>query len=133
MVQTFMSTCKWEETEHNLEQDIIKAASSHLHTLLDSFEAYFPSYQALQLKSKFWILNPFGKQQPSGPLGHIFKNDFYQQAFLTVENMLNFGLSSSFGKASTPGQTQTGLGPRVYSFTTPDCCTASIRCWQWCY
>ena len=24
----------------------------------------------------------------------------------------------------TPGQTQTGLGPRVYPFTTPDCCTA---------
>ena len=29
-------------------------------------------------------------------------------------------------RASTPGQTQTGLGPRVYPFTTPDCCTASI-------
>ena len=25
---------------------------------------------------------------------------------------------------SLPRQTQTGLGPRVYPFTTPDCCTA---------
>ena len=33
-------------------------------------------------------------------------------------------MSSSFGKASNPGQTQTGLGPRVYPFTTSDCCTA---------
>ena len=37
--------------------------------------------------------------------------------------------SSLFGKASTPGQTQTGLGPRVYHFTTTGCCTAQIRCW----
>ena len=27
-------------------------------------------------------------------------------------------------RVSTPGQTQIGLGPRVYPFTTPDCCTA---------
>ena len=27
--------------------------------------------------------------------------------------------SSSFGEVSTPGQTQTRLGPRVYPFTTP--------------
>ena len=33
-------------------------------------------------------------------------------------------LSSSFERASNPGQTQTGLGPRVYHFTTPGCCTA---------
>ena len=32
--------------------------------------------------------------------------------------------SSSFEEVSTPGQTHTGLGLRVYSFTTPDCCTA---------
>ena len=32
--------------------------------------------------------------------------------------------SSSFEEVSTPGQTQTGLGPTVYPFTTPDCCTA---------
>ena len=41
--------------------------------------------------------------------------------------------SSSFEEVSTPGQTQTGLGPRVYPFTTPGCCTAWIRCWQWCH
>ena len=27
-------------------------------------------------------------------------------------------------KASNLGQIQTGLGPRIYPFTTPDCCTA---------
>ena len=27
-------------------------------------------------------------------------------------------------------QTLTGLGPRVYPFTTTGCCTAQIRCWQ---
>ena len=27
-------------------------------------------------------------------------------------------------EVSTPGQTHTGLGPRVYPFTTPGCCTA---------
>ena len=32
--------------------------------------------------------------------------------------------SSSFEAVSTPGQTQTELGPRVYPFTTPECCTA---------
>ena len=79
--QTFMSTCKWEETEQNLEQRIIELASSHLNILRDSFEAYFPSHQAAELKSKLWILNPFGEQQPSGPLGQILKNDFCQQAF----------------------------------------------------
>ena len=39
-------------------------------------------------------------------------------------------LHLSFEEVSTPGQTQTGLGPRVYPFTTPGCCTAWIRCWQ---
>ena len=76
-----MSTCKWEETEQNLEQCIIKVASSHVNILCDSFEAYFPSHQAAELKSKLWILNPFGEQQPAEPLGQILKNDFCQQAF----------------------------------------------------
>ena len=45
--------------------------------------------------------------------------------FLERRCMSFFALpSSSFGKVSTPGQTQTGLRPRVYPFTTPDCCTA---------
>ena len=41
--QTFMSTCKWEEAEQNLEQRIIKVASSHVNILRDSFEAYLLS------------------------------------------------------------------------------------------
>ena len=45
MLQTFMSACKWEGTEQNLEQCIIEVASSHVNILSDSFEAYFPSYQ----------------------------------------------------------------------------------------
>ena len=79
--QTFMSACKWEETKQNLEQRIIEVASSHANILRESFEAYFPSHQAAELKSKLWILNLFGKQQPPGPLGQILKNDFCQQAF----------------------------------------------------
>ena len=47
-----MPTCKWEETEQNLEQRTIEAASSHVHNLLDSFEAFFLSHQAAELKSK---------------------------------------------------------------------------------
>ena len=69
----------------------MEVASSHVNILHDSFEAYFPSHQAAELKSKLWILNPFGKQQPPGPLSQILKNDFGQQAFLIVENMLSFG------------------------------------------
>ena len=80
-LQTFMFTCKWEETEQNLEQRIIEVASSHVNIPRDSFKAYFPSHQAAELKSKLWILNPFGEQQPPGPLGQILKNNFCQQAF----------------------------------------------------
>ena len=76
-----MSTCKWEETEQNLEQRIIEGASSHVNILRDNFEAYFPSHQTAELKSKLWVLNPFGEKQPPGPLGQILKNDFCQQAF----------------------------------------------------
>ena len=76
-----MSTCKWEEKEQNLEQRIIEVASSHVNILRDNFEAYFASHQAAKLKLKLWILNPFGKQQPPGPLGQILKNDFCQQAY----------------------------------------------------
>ena len=35
--------------------------------------------------------------------------------------------SSSYGRASTPGQTETGLGPRIYPFTTPGSCTAGAE------
>ena len=82
-LQTFMSTCKREESEQDLEHRITKAASSHVHALLANFETYFPSHQATELKSKLWILNSFGKQQPLGSLGRIFKNDFCQQAFFS--------------------------------------------------
>ena len=47
-----MPTFKWEETEQQLEQRIIKKASSYVHALLDSFETYFRSHQAAELKSK---------------------------------------------------------------------------------
>ena len=73
-----MSTCKWEESEQDLEHRIIKAAISHVHTLRANFETYVPNHQATELKSKQRVSNPSGEQQPSGPLGHIFKNDFCQ-------------------------------------------------------
>ena len=69
MLQTFMSTCIWEEVEQNLEQRIIKVASTHVNVLCNSFEAYFPSHQVAKLKSELWILNPFDKQQPSRTFG----------------------------------------------------------------
>ena len=75
-LQTLMSTCKWEESEQDLEHRIIKAASFRALTLLASFVTSFPSHQATEFKSKLWILNPFGQQQPLGPLGHILENDF---------------------------------------------------------
>ena len=50
-LQSFMSTCKWEK-EQDLEQRIIEVASSHENILRDNFEAYFPSHEAAELKSK---------------------------------------------------------------------------------
>ena len=67
--QTFMSTCKWKETEESLEQRIIEVASSHVNILRDSFEACFPSHQAAELKSKLWILNPFWQTTASRTFG----------------------------------------------------------------
>ena len=61
-----MSTCKWEESEQDLEHRIIKAANFYAHTLLASFVTSFPSHQTTELKSKLWILSSFGQQQP-GP------------------------------------------------------------------
>ena len=78
-----MSTCKLEESEQDLEDCFIKAASSYVHTLLARFETYFPSHQTTELKSKLWLLNPFGKQQPLGPLNNILKNDFCQKSFFS--------------------------------------------------
>ena len=42
----------------------------------------------------------------------------FYSTLLAFENCL---LSSSFGRVSTPGQTQAGLGPKVYTFTIPGC------------
>ena len=67
-----MSTCKWEESEQDLEHRIIKAASFQALTLLASFVMSFPSHQATELNQSC------GQQLPLGPLGHILKNDFYQ-------------------------------------------------------
>ena len=58
-LQTFMPTCKWKETEHNLEQQIIKAASSDVYTLLDNLEAYFPSLSGIRSKIKDVDFKPF--------------------------------------------------------------------------
>ena len=78
-----MSTCKWEQSEQDLEHRIIKAASFHVHALLASLSTYFSNHQITELKSRLWILNLFQQQQPLGPLGHVLKNDFCQQAFFS--------------------------------------------------
>jgi len=50
--------------KQNLEQSITKTATSHIHSLIDNFEVYFPSQQDTELQSKPWILNIFGEQHP---------------------------------------------------------------------
>ena len=47
--------------------------------------------------------------------------------FVSWGRMPSSSSSSSFGRVSTPGQTKTGLRPRVYPFATLGCCTALIR------
>ena len=84
-----MSTYKWGNQSSTWS--IINAASSQVRTLHACFETYFPSHQATKFESKVWILNLFGELQPPGPLGHILKNDFSQQAFFSHENTLTFG------------------------------------------
>ena len=54
----------------------MKVANSHELTLLDDFEPCVPFYQAEALKSKLWVLNPFGEQEPLRLLN--LKNDFCQ-------------------------------------------------------
>ena len=49
---------------------------------------------------------------------------------IPISDFVGFVVVVVVWRVSTPGQTQTGLGPRVYPFTTPDCCTAWIRCWH---
>ena len=41
-----------------------------------------------------------------------------------------YDILSSHGRASTPGQTQAGVGPRVCPFTIIGWCVARIRWWQ---
>ena len=98
-----MSTSKWEEKDQNLEQRIIEVASSHVNILSDSFEAYFPSHQAAELKSKLWIWNSFGKQQPAEPLGQILKNDFCQQAFFNRGKHAEFWVGALRWSIQRPG------------------------------
>ena len=50
----------------------------------------------------------------------------YVHTYITNKSYLNNNLLS-FAKASTPNQTQAGLGTRVYRFTAPGYCTAKIR------
>ena len=92
-----MAACKWEEKEQDLEQRIIEVASSHVNILRDNFEACFPSHEAAVLKSRLWILNPFGEQQLPGPLGQILKNDFGQQAFFNRGKLAKFWVGALDG------------------------------------
>jgi len=90
-LQTFMFTRKWEETEKNLVQNRYQTASSHMHCLIDNFEAYFPSQQATDLQWKLCMLNLFSEQHTLWHLGTNFKNDLCQEAFVAVENTQNSG------------------------------------------
>ena len=57
---------------------------------------------------------------------------FVPDARNLLDNLARLGIRAfvhgliylSFEEVSSPGQTQIGLGPRVYPFTTPGCCTA---------
>jgi len=57
--------------------------SSHIHSLIDNFEAYFSKQQATEIHSKLWILSLFGEQHAPGHWGTNLKNDLCQQAFLS--------------------------------------------------
>jgi len=57
--------------KQNLEHRITETASSHMRSLIDNFEAYFPSQKATELQSKLWILNVFCEQHPPEHLGQI--------------------------------------------------------------
>ena len=72
-LQTFMSTCKWEESEQDLEHLIIKAASSYVHALLASFETYLPSHQTIELKPKPWIFKSFWRTAVPRAFGSYFQ------------------------------------------------------------
>jgi len=50
---------------------MIETASTHIHSLIDNFEAYFPKQQAKELQSKLWILSLFGEQHPPGHWAQI--------------------------------------------------------------
>ena len=71
-----------------------------------------------------------GRQQGLGnllqPEASKVGNDFIMQFHCIIhqENLCLFIFHSSFEEVSTPDQTQTGLGPRVYPFTNPGYCTS---------
>jgi len=56
---------------------------SHIHTLIDNFEAYIHRQEASYLQSKLWILNIFGRQHPPKHLGINLKNDPCHQPIIS--------------------------------------------------
>ena len=87
--------------KQNLEQNIIETASSHLHSLIDNFEAYFPIQQATELQSNLWILSLFGEQHPPGHLGTNPKNGRCQQAFISRGKHAEFWVRALDGPRKT--------------------------------
>jgi len=57
--------------KQNLEQSVIETASTHLHSLIDNFEACFPKQQATELQTTLWISSLFSEQHPPRIFGHI--------------------------------------------------------------
>ena len=66
--------------------------------------------------------------KPFIPSPHL---SLYQTLFSFQFSLCTLLLSSLlFGRTSTPGKSQIGLGPKIYSFTTLRCCTVQIGCWK---
>ena len=64
---------------NRIEQSITETANSHIHSLIDNFEAYYPRQQAKNLQSKLRILNIFGQQHPPEHLPVNLKDDLCHQ------------------------------------------------------
>ena len=97
----------------NLEQSIIETASSHIHSLIDNFEAYIPKQQATKLQSKLWILSLFGEQHLPGHWGTNLKNDLCQLAFISRRKHAEFWVRALDGSS---GVTRGDICPRVQHF-----------------
>jgi len=78
-----MSTCTWEETEYGAEYHRKIQLRLIIHSLIDSFKAYFPRQQATDLQSKPRILNICGEQHPPEHLGTNLKNNLCHQAYIS--------------------------------------------------